>query len=60
MATPYNIVVLPGSLRKESFSLKIANALAKLAPDTLKLTVVPCTTFPFSIRIWKLPRRPIG
>jgi chromate reductase len=41
MATPYNIVVLPGSLRKESFSLKIANALAKLAPDTLKLTVVP-------------------
>ena len=29
-----------GSLRKESFSLKIANALAKLAPDTIKLNVV--------------------
>ncbi|MGH7226695.1 MAG: NADPH-dependent FMN reductase [Gemmataceae bacterium] len=28
-----------GSLRKESFSLKIANALAKLAPATLKLDV---------------------
>jgi chromate reductase len=40
MATPYNIVVLVGSIRKESFTLKIANALAKLAPDTLKLDVV--------------------
>src|ERR1700692_2041149 len=39
MATPHNIVVIVGSLRKESFSLKIANALAKLAPDTLKLHV---------------------
>ena len=29
-----------GSLRKESFSLKIANALAKLAPASLKLDVV--------------------
>jgi hypothetical protein len=28
---PY-IVTIVGSLRKESFSLKIANALAKLAP----------------------------
>jgi chromate reductase len=40
MATPYNIAVIVGSLRKESFSLKIAKALAKLAPDTLKLDVV--------------------
>jgi chromate reductase len=40
MATAHNVVVLPGSLRKESFSLKIANALAELAPDTLKLNVV--------------------
>jgi chromate reductase len=39
MAT-HNIVVIVGSLRKESFSLKIANTLAKLAPDTLKLNVV--------------------
>ncbi|MCK1720146.1 NADPH-dependent FMN reductase [Bradyrhizobium sp. 141] len=36
----YNIVVIAGSLRKESFSLKIANALAKLAPGSLKLEVV--------------------
>jgi chromate reductase, NAD(P)H dehydrogenase (quinone) len=39
MATPHNIVVIVGSLRKESFTLKIANALAKLAPATLKLDV---------------------
>jgi chromate reductase len=39
MATPYNVVAIVGSLRKESFSLKIAKALAKLAPDTLKLDV---------------------
>jgi chromate reductase len=40
MATPHHVVVIAGSLRKESFSLKIANALAKLAPATLKLEVV--------------------
>jgi chromate reductase len=40
MATPHPVVVIVGSLRKESFSLKIAKALAKLAPDTLKLDVV--------------------
>src|SRR5471030_2130948 len=40
MATPHPVVVIVGSLRKESFSLKIAHALAKLAPDVLKLDVV--------------------
>jgi chromate reductase len=40
MATPYDVVALVGSLRKESFTLKIAKALTKLAPDTLKLDVV--------------------
>ncbi len=40
MSNPHNILVLVGSLRKESFSLKIANALAKLAPPSLKLDVV--------------------
>jgi len=39
MAAPHNIFTIVGSLRKESFTLKIANALAKLAPDTLKLDV---------------------
>lgn len=36
----YNILVIAGSLRKDSFSLKIANALAKLAPASLKLEVI--------------------
>ncbi len=31
MASPNQIVVIVGSLRKESFTLKIANALAKLS-----------------------------
>ena len=36
----YTIVTIAGSLRKESFSLKIANALARLAPASLKLEVM--------------------
>ncbi|UPK14871.1 NAD(P)H-dependent oxidoreductase [Bradyrhizobium sp. 155] len=36
----YNIATIAGSLRKDSFSLKIANALAKLAPASLKLEVI--------------------
>lgn len=36
----YNILTIAGSLRKESFSLKIAHALAKLAPASLKLEVI--------------------
>src|SRR3954449_7949070 len=40
MAAPYNVVVIVGSLRKEAHTLKIANALAKLAPESLKLEVV--------------------
>jgi chromate reductase len=36
----YTAVTIAGSLRKESFSLKIARALAKLAPSSLKLDVI--------------------
>jgi len=36
----HTVSVIVGSLRKESFSLKIANALVKLAPSSLKLNVV--------------------
>ncbi len=35
-----NVAVLVGSLRKESFSRKIARALIALAPETLKLEIV--------------------
>ena len=34
------VAVIVGSLRKESFSLKIANAIAKLSPPTLKFEIV--------------------
>ncbi|MGY3452323.1 NADPH-dependent FMN reductase [Bradyrhizobium sp. USDA 4353] len=40
MPAPYSIVALVGSLRKESFTLKIAKAMAKLAPSSLKIEVV--------------------
>src|SRR5262245_12912639 len=36
----YTVVTIAGSLRKESFSLKVAKALAKLAPSSLKLDVI--------------------
>ena len=39
MAT-HHIVTIVGSLRKESFTLKVANALAKLAPASLRLEVM--------------------
>jgi chromate reductase len=35
----HSVVVIVGSLRKESFSLKIAKAFAKLAPASLKLEI---------------------
>jgi chromate reductase len=35
----YNVVAIVGSLRKEAWSLKVANALAKLAPASLALDV---------------------
>jgi chromate reductase len=36
----YNVVTIAGSLRKESFALKIAHVLARLAPPSLKLEVI--------------------
>ena len=41
MSAQYKVAVFVGSLRKQSFSLKVANALAKLAPPSLALSVVP-------------------
>lgn len=36
----HSVAVVVGSLRKESFSLKVAHARAKLAPPSLKLEIV--------------------
>ncbi len=40
MGTPFDVAVFVGSLRKESFSRATANALAVLAPSSLKLSIV--------------------
>ncbi|AVT76973.1 NADPH-dependent FMN reductase [Rhodopseudomonas palustris] len=40
MAPPYRVAAVVGSLRKQAYSLRTAQALSKLAPDTLKLDIV--------------------
>jgi len=40
------VAILIGSLRKESFSRKIANTLIELAPATMKLTIVEIGELP--------------
>jgi chromate reductase len=40
MTTPRNVAVIVGSLRKDSFNRKMALALEKLAPSSLKLAIV--------------------
>lgn len=40
MPNPRRVAVLVGSLRRESFTRKIANALIKLAPPSLQLEIV--------------------
>lgn len=42
----YKIAVIVGSLRKESLNLKTANALMKLAPESLSLEIVDIANLP--------------
>lgn len=46
MASPRDIAVLVGSLRKDSFNRRIAHILADLAPDRLKLEIVEIGDLP--------------
>ena len=46
MTTPYDVGVFVGSLRKESFSRKMAKALIGVAPATLKLEIVEIGQLP--------------
>jgi len=41
-----NVAVIVGSLRKESFNRKLANAVMAIAPDTLRMTIVPIGDLP--------------
>ena len=42
----YNIAVLVGSLRKESYNLKLAKAMQKVAPQNLKLEIIEIRDLP--------------
>jgi len=46
MSAPHDVAVLVGSLRKESFNRKMADALRQLAPDALRLEVVEIRDLP--------------
>ena len=46
MSTVRDVAVLVGSLRKESFNRKMANALVGLAPPDLKLSIVEIAALP--------------
>lgn len=46
MSTPKNVAILIGSLRKDSFNRKLANALIGMAPDSLKLGIIEIGNLP--------------
>ena len=46
MADEYDVAVLVGSLRKESLTRKVANAVAELAPPSMKLQIVEIGDLP--------------
>jgi chromate reductase len=47
MSSPRDIVVLVGSLRKESFTRKMAKAVMELLPETMRGTIVEIGDLPF-------------
>ena len=44
--TARNVAVIVGSLRKESFNRKLTNAVIAIAPETLRMTIVPIGDLP--------------
>ena len=46
MASPFKVAVLVGSLRKESFTRKVANAIVALAPPSLQFSFVDIGSLP--------------
>jgi chromate reductase len=54
MASPYDVAVLVGSLRKESLNRKVANELIRLAPSSLKLHIVEIGDIPPFNQDWEM------
>src|SRR5438067_6328840 len=46
MSKVYDVAVLVGSIRRDSFNRKVANALKELAPPELKLSVIEIAGLP--------------
>ncbi|MEY4564168.1 MAG: hypothetical protein RLZZ618_3445 [Pseudomonadota bacterium] len=53
MATPYNVTVIVGSLRKESLNRKLANVLISQAPPALKLSILEIADLPHFNEDWE-------
>ena len=53
MAVKRNVAVLVGSLRKESWNRKMANALAGMAPAGLELSIVEIGNLPLFNQDWE-------
>lgn len=53
MSSTYNVAVVVGSLRKDSFNRKMANELIKLAPTPLKLSLVEIGDLPLFNQDWE-------
>jgi chromate reductase len=53
MATPRNVAVLVGSLRKDSINLKLAKALIAMAPQPLKMEIADIGQLPLFNQDWE-------
>jgi chromate reductase len=59
MTTTRHVAVLVGSLRKDSFNLKLAKALTGIAPPTLKLEIVEIGQLPLFNQDWEASPPPV-
>jgi chromate reductase len=53
MSTNKNVAIIVGSLRKDSFNRKLANALIAMAPPSLKMEIVEIADLPFFSQDWE-------
>jgi chromate reductase len=60
MNTTYDVVVLVGSLRKDSINRKVANAIVELAPASPKLSIIEIGHLPIYNQDGDENRRQLG